>query len=437
MFLKKQLIYVLFIFILCIGSIIPISSSIETSSISIPKSHIIEDVPYAAQDDGHCFFASLEMIYRFYGVETDQYELATLQGLSYNLVYQPTLKSKIQRPIKMPPYKFSFPSSLVSNQGNDDIKFVGNLMGFEIESYNTRNHDFTDVGRWNSYWTKLKQQISKDSPLITCVDYYVWPIFLELSSLPPLYSLIMRGAHSIVIVGYNENNRTVCVNDPYAGQCNASEKGTYRWVPISVFRKAVRRSYWDGAFANYDMYLFEKTSEPLSKDEIFKICHERNIEKMKGNQSAYDHDFITPNFEKYGVDAWQQIKKDYKNHFLPFLPMYRLINKFTGMPFDDIILAYDFEVDRDIEISVYLNETKDVLTNQTLKNISIYERDLFYNKSIKIRELTNLAIDLKDAVENNTIFKAYSESRPIIEDICQKIDEIISIELEIIAGPPE
>jgi len=58
-----------------------------------------------------------------------------------------------------------------------------------------------------------------------------------------------------------------------------------------------------------------------------------------------------------------------------------------------------------------------------------------YNKSVKFEELTVLATELKYAVQNNTLFKAYFESVPIIQDICTKIDEIIDIEEQIIAGP--
>ena len=223
-----------------------------------------------------------------------------------------------------------------------------------------------------------------------------------------------------MVVGYNESNQTVCVHDPYPGQKNAPKRGTYYWVPLSLFKRAVRRSHWDVVFSNYDMYIFNKVKDPLSKDAIFEKCHERNIEKIKGNKTAYDEEFYRNNFEKFGIDAWKQIKNDFEKYFIRFLPIYRLLNGFTWMPFD-MISAYSFEATSIKEVADYLNETSKSLENETLKDICKYDAEMFYNETIKLEELTSLTIDLKDAVENNTIFKAYFKSIQIIDDICNKI----------------
>ena len=427
------------IFLLLLSAIAP-SGSFELESIQNDfgkDSHIIENVSYVSQLSGHCFFACMEMIYDYYGIDNlDQTEINVLQGMSYNLVYQPSKQSLTKIPIVKPPYKYSFLSTMASNQGNDDIKFLANLLGLEVQNLNTGDLGKSNRDSWNDYWKIVKEEINNETPIITCVDFFVWPPFMEVSSIPAIAGLVERGGHSILIVGYNESNSTICVHDPYPGEEKQPEKGTYRWVPLKIFKRALRRSYWDIENSDYDMYIIKKVSEPAhSNDEIFRLCHERNIEKLKGNISAYDSDFISPNFKTFGIEAWRELKNDYEKYFLAFLPFYRVLNKINGMPIDYSIVAYDFEVDCLIETSNYLSLKAELLENQSLKDMCTFESELFYNESIKMEELTNLTKNLKEAVNKKILIKAIYESEPIIEEICNIIDEIISIKEQIIAGP--
>lgn len=437
--MKKEFFVIFLVGIMIAGSLPVNATKLESQSTSELEEHLIEDVPYVSQLSGHCFFACMEMIYSYYGItDINQTEINVLQGMSYNLVYQPSKQSLTKRPIVKPPYKYSFLSTMASNQGNDDIKFLANLLGFEVENFNTRQIGKSLKTSWNEYWVRAKEEINNGTPIITCVDFFVWPPFIESSSIPAIAGLTERGCHSIILVGYNESNKTVCVQDPYPGEEEQPEKGTYRWVPLNIFKRAVRRSYWDAEFSNYDMYIIKKVSEPpYSSDEIFSLCHERNIEKLKGNISAYDADFIAPNFKTFGIEAWKELKNDYETYFLKLLPVYRILNKINGMPIDYSTVAYDFEVDCLIETADYLSLKADLLENQSLIEICEFESELFYNESQKMEELTNLTKDLKEAVNKKLLIKAIYESQPIIDEICDKIDEIISIKEQILAGPFE
>jgi len=402
-------------------------------------SYLIEDVPYVSQFPGHCFWACLEMIYRFYGfTDLNQTELSVLQGQSYNLVYQPSTECIGHSPLNKPLYKYRVLYTAFSNQGNEDIEFLADLLGFEVKNYNARNDGLTPIRSWNDYWTKVKQEISNNTPLITVVDMYVWPPQVELLNISLLTSIFIRGGHSVLIVGYNETNNTVCVHDPNPGDAGHSEKVTYYWVSLDVFKRAVRRAYWSvTAASNYDLYVPKKVSEPRSIDDIFRLCHERNIEKMKGNKSAYDADFIAPNFDTFGIDAWKQLKDDYEHDFLSLLPFYRISNKLFGIPLGRAIFSFNNEVTVAKEVVAYLQKAANILENESLQNICMYEFDLFYNKSIKLEELTNLTRTLDEKIYERFLLKAYQESSLVIQDICSKIDEIISIEEQIIAGPSD
>jgi len=437
--LKKIFLSIFIVFLFSSSPLISAGGIKETNLVNdadIPASHLIENVQYVSQLPGHCFFACLEMIYKYYGIENiSQSELSALQGQAYSLLYQPSLKAKTHRPFIKPSYKYYYQPSIFSNQGNEDIRFVADLLGFEVENHHPDKYN-SHIENWNNYWSKLKETISNNTPLITCIDLFVWPLYLEPNKIPKIKGLIQRDSHSILVVGYNESNQTVCVHDPYSGQLNESEKGTYYWTSLSLFKRGVRRAHWDIVFSSYDMYIFKKVNSTLSKEEIFEECHDRNIEKMKGNKTAYDKEFYRDNFEKFGIEVWQQMKKDFDSYFIQFLPIYRILNRFTWMPFD-MINVNSYEAGLKSEVAELLNKTAYVLENQSLKDIYIYESKLFFNESKKLDELASLTKDLKNAVEQIRFFKSYFESRIIVDNICDKIDEIISIEEAIIAGPSE
>jgi len=431
--------YCFFVFLSIFLLIIPISSvaksDVSPNNKGLPEKYLLEDVVYVSQLEAHCYFACLEMIFNYYGIDTDQTELTALHGQAYNLNYQAKLKAIVTPPFVKPSYKFYFWVSIFGNQGFDDSDFVCSLFGLKYDNYRPKTGNRNHIASWDSYWTKLKGHISNNTPIVTCVDCLAWPLYLELHNIPSIYSLFERSSHSVLVVGYNENNRTVCVHDPHAGECGQEGKGTFLWVPVNIFRRAVRRSNFEVIFVNYYMDIITKTTnEPLSKDERFRLSHERNIEKIKGNNLAYDADWVTNNFKKLGINVWHQLKIDFKKSFLVLYPFYRFLNRFSNIPFD-MILAYELEAKLRHEIAEYLNNSSKLLGNEELKNISKHDSELFYNESLKIQDLTNLTIELKDAVENNSIIKGFLMSKEIIDRICQKIDEIIEIEDKIIAGP--
>lgn len=395
--------------------------------------HVIEDVPYFEQiTDFYCAYASYEMVFKYHGINVSQIKILHDAGGGYSLAYDPALKRIIKTQI-YPSYKFYFQDSHVVGQGTDNLVFFASLYGCNLEN-NIPREKPNHVKSWINFWVKLKNCIDKDLPVFCGVDSNAWPLTMKLYDIP-VTPLFFKGGHSIVIVGYNEKNRTVCFNDPAAGLFNVSEQGTYGWVPIKDFRKAVRRVSWDlWNYSGYESVVIEKISDPLSADEMFKLAHERNIERMKGNISAYDRDFIARNFNTFGINGLKQLKQDFKNIFWMRIPFYRFSNKISWVPFD-MIGCYDTVSAIKHDVSGYLNETAKNLENETLIKNCNHDSKLMENESIKFKELSNLTTNLKQVLLNNNIFKSLKESKPIIEDICNKIDEIILIEEAIIAGP--
>jgi hypothetical protein len=119
--------------------------------------------------------------------------------------------------------------------------------------------------------------------------------------------------HIILIVGFNETNQTICYNDPASPLWGKPSDGYYNWMDVTDFKKAVRK-----ADLPYLISTFENTSNsPLSCEERFEKVHKRNIEKLKGNSSAYGlseyEEFFSDLWDdiKFGVNASKTLKKDF------------------------------------------------------------------------------------------------------------------------------
>jgi len=423
---------------------IRVSSDSSVKGLGLLKSHVIEGVPYVAQNDFGCAYASLAMIFGYYGKNTSMMKNYYYCGAGYSFAYPRKPESIVTPPIVRPPYCFILRTSSTFSQGKEDWEFMSSLNGVESINYWPPKIVFNHFKAWNDYWTKIKNLVTQDNPVLTSVDPLAWPVYQEAMNMTKT-PLLARAGHAIVIVGFNEKNRTICVQDPCAGSekyYNPDRIG-YQWIKLDVFKRALRRSFWDFRQNSYEMWAVKNITETPSFDTAFEMAHSKNIEKLKGNKSAYDSDFINPQFEQFGIKALKTLRDDYKSLKLYLLyPFLKMSAKKTGpgknaCPFTKDSGYHTYEAAIQNNMSIFLQEIKTELTDEKLKQICDYESALFKNTSVKFYELADNVSKLQDSLYEKSMLNFFLEVKTIKDTIVSVLDEIISIQQAIIDGPPE
>jgi hypothetical protein len=403
-------------------SFVTVATSSNTDDPEIPDSHVIQGVPYIAQENNRmCSYCCDLMCFQYHGVDTDLNELLYLSGAAYSSANNPLLKSRPKIP-----FKFTcFPGFWL---GLMDYTFYASIYGVSIPTWRPENR-LNDFKCWSEYWSKIKYYISNDIPLAAFVNPDAWPITKTFPNLS-IPSFFSGGGHVIVIVGYNETNGTICCHEPAAMLFDKPEKAGYAWEDLTVFRKAVRSA---GDYT-YFIDAYEKTSEPLSKEMRFEVAHKRNIEKMKGNQSIYNE--FSEAFRNYGINAIKSLKEEFLllNNSIP-LAFYC---------FKEIILQRLFDGGNgyrklwDVSRTNYMvkhNVSQYLMENLDLSPICKYESELLENESKCWKDINLCVTELDEIHKNNGLLKSMKLSKPIINEIVSLIDNIISIEQAIIDGP--
>lgn len=390
----------------------------------VPESHVIEGVPYIGQEtDVVCSYCCDVMCFQYYGADTNLNELLYLSGAAYSSANHPLLKS---RPV--PPIKFTcFPGFYL---GLMDYKFYASLYGMSEFDWQPKNR-LNEKKCWSEYWSKIKYYISNDVPIVAFIDARAWPIYKTYHNLPtnPFFKF---GNHVILIVGYNETNRTICYNDPGALLLNQPEKEGYAWEDLTAFRKAVR-------VLGDESYLiagYEKTSEPLSKEMRFEVAYERNIEKMKGNQSIY-YEF-NKDFRNYGINAIKSLKKEFLllNKSIP-LTFYCLKEIILQRLLDGGDFFHKLWATSRTNYIMKHNVSEYLLENQDISPICKYDGDLLESESKCWKDINSLVTELNEIYKTNGLLRSMKLSKPLINNITILLDNVISIEQAIIDGPAE
>jgi hypothetical protein len=442
MFLKKQLLTISVVFIM----ITVVFSSNATSSNMIDynlfDSYLIQDVPYSPQKDFGCLFASLDMLFLYHGKNSSMMKNMFYNGIGYSYTYQKKPLSIITPPFPNEPWNYNIMASLSKSQGADDYSNIARLYGLNLSVSYPKTVVINHFKAWNQWWTKVKKYIKNDIPVCTGIDPGAWPIYLEVFNLTK--PLKARGGHAIVIVGFNEKNRTICVQDPMAGSekyYNPDRIG-YQWISFFEFKRAMRRSTWEFSENSYWIIAVDDVKETPDFDTAFKTAHDRNIERLKGNKSSYDKIYLD-NYKAFGMNAIKTLRDDYNSMKFFFLyPFYRIFSKIVGYkqsayPFGNIAGWHIHEAKTLDNLSICLKQFKTELADENLTRICDHDADLLKNASIKFIELGNNVKNLSNQICNNTYFRAYLNSKNVIKDIVRVLDEIISIQQAIIDGPPE
>lgn len=359
--------------------------------------HVINDFPYVSQETNfYCTYACPTMILKYYGIDTDIYEVLFNSGVGYSLVYShPNLKRFIL-------------SCIATSNWNSDRQFLANIYDLSYEEKRFYNVSDSEEALWENYWKNIKNNIINNTPVLTIVD----PIFLNsirnciISKLNLTNNLIeiipdllwnffpCFTNHMIVVIGFNESNNSICYNDPSTEVFGYPEFGNYSWMNLTDFRKAMFSlskiqpyySYYSGIFIN-------KYQDYFDKNERFMLAYKRNIERMKGNNSYYD-DYIVSiwNCTNLGINGLKEYKNDISiNNFekIHTIYLYKFITTF-----------YLFSISYKIYY-IFDHFFPSVL------NLSDYNSQMnyFYQLSIEKKDISNFLWNIQYMFNNSNISK--------------------------------
>jgi len=428
---KKIVCLITFLIIFTNGITITTANQEQNTSIYSENNecYVIEGVPYISQDETiFCEYAAIEIVLKYYGLNISQIDIFYHIGGGFSMGYKPSFD--LTPPIIQPPFKFKFWTDETCG-GTYDYKFLANIYGLSFE-YIYPDRIINKQKTWDEYWERLKNYIKNDTPVVTGVDAVAWPPFLEIHNITYILPAIFADSHVITVVGFNESNNSVCVNDPGTGCFGYPEKGTYRWVTKDVFKRAVGRMHSELNHYKYTMLIFENKSTAISKDLATNLTLQRNIQRMKGDKDAYDADFVNSNFQKYGINALTELKKDLETKFMIRFPAIRLISKLypASYPFEDVL--------RIMKRNAYWESVcKTYISNYLMQNKNLSEH---YETTAKLLEIesgywSNLSIhaaELEEAVKNHSFLKSFILTKQILKKLTDTIDDIIIIEKLII-----
>ena len=395
-----------------------------------PDSHIIDGVPYVGQETSFfCAYASFTMLINsFNHINTSLQDVVYYSGMGYSLTYPDFMKKR-------------FPIiGTISSQFSKDNKFLTSLFGLSPKSWNPIDNSIPEDRYWQEYWNRVKENISSNVPVLTSANPYKLSSFRSILNLPDLFwDIFQSGGHAIVIVGYNESNSSVCYHDPALALFGLPEYGRYAWMDLSDFNEAIQTS----AGVNYAVLIFEQISDPLSKKDAFNKSHLRNLEKMKGNTSAYSEYFVDlTNGSEYGINALKLMQDHlgpgFENGFKTIMfyknecklgIFYRLIKTFEpivskifSLPSD---VAEKFTINIFKMVSIEKSWMAGFLKNNTeLSNVCEYEAMLFENEAKLWGELSSLY----SVFQRRGITLSLPRAFFVINQMSRTLDDIIEIE---------
>jgi hypothetical protein len=422
----------------------------DISDLETIESHIIEGVPYIGQKTNfHCCFASLLMKLQYYGINITLPELLFHSGSGYSLYYlnQSTITYK-----RLPHYCYQL------SHDQDTCKFLADIYGLYHKPWKA-DPNLPENERWDEDWSRIKENISKDIPVIIRVDEIILANDnLGLGFLYPLIKFFPYASlHNLLLVGFNESNQTVCYNDPIYGIADKPLMGTYRWVELEKFKKSIIKSTKrKGAISSLVRIFVDTPESPISRDEAFNISHNRNIERLKGNYSAYSHKYYnSTDRHLFGINALKRLRKDFGegiDHRICTVNRYKLNNRlgigYKLMDFLYFRLPKLFPYHPDLLIlelndcfeniaiekkhfAEFLSEVQDLLSDENLIRICNYESALFEQEAENWSKLAEYYSEFRV----RGVFMSLSLGIQIIKNMANVTDNIIAIEQAIINGP--
>jgi len=395
------------------------------------ESHIIKGVPYIGQETGiDCEICSFTMLVQYLGKNYRLYDIFYLTGSGHTLLYKPISEfKKISNKLSPPCLN---PGS-ISSIWKKDWYLISNITGTECNiTYNEEKLDeSTKQAAWEEYWNRVKTYINNDVPVYTHID-------MSLLTYNKKYKYFKEGSgvcHAIVIVGYNETNGTVCINDPAPAYDGRPEEGMYFYENLSTLREAVENSTKSSFIIYKYGYLtitLEDKSEPMLKEMAYKMVHFRNLAKMDGSPWAYDNIF-TEDGNRLGINALKSFKKDMKPlKIIGRIPIWIFIriganiiypNSSANSQIPFYSMPYFISIIKDEKLF-----TSEALLEIDNCSFCKTEAHLFQNESQKFGEIYDLYDQLVKMIDKKQYIRVIIKTIPIFYKINKIIDEIIEIE---------
>jgi len=129
-------------------------------STAYPDSYLIEGVPYVGQETSFfCAYASYTMLLNnFENINTTLQEVIYYSGVGYSLIYPSVIKERM--PL----------SGTAVSQSPEDVEFLTSLFGLARKPWSPEMDSTPEDKYWQEYWTKVKENISNNVPVLTSVD---------------------------------------------------------------------------------------------------------------------------------------------------------------------------------------------------------------------------------------------------------------------------
>jgi hypothetical protein len=386
----------------------------------------LEGFPYVGQETSiFCASASIAAILQYLDIDVTLSELIFNLGIGFSSFYEGGESG------------FNVINGVFVTQHPENFNFVTSLYGVYFDLWYPQNvRDENQI--WNQYWISVKDNISNGYPIITSVDPFSLPsIRNQFSFSEEVWNNIPPSGHSIILLGYDENSQTVCYNDPGTDYFGNPDDGIYVWMTIDELKSAISKS----AATRYSIGRFIKVTNPLSKEERFNQALDLNIEKLKGNTSAYFYEFKELSL---GIKSVKDIKDHFEGGLLNKLKTKNILKK-TGRNYRRIHFNNWFQ---SLIMSVKYKDIKPLLiTDLPFKLIASekeyvvdYLRSINYDEKAKeLADLIEQEIDYWLKIDKN--FNKFLDRGFIIgpvrgllfvNTIGKALDNIIQIEQKII-----
>lgn len=421
------------------------------------SSTVIENFPYVSQQTNfYCTYACPTMIIKYYGFDTELNDILFNSGVGYSLIYShPGLNNFLL-------------SCIATSNWKSDREFLAEIYGLTYEEKHFYNKTSNGEDLWQKYWNSVKKNIVNQTPVLAIVD----PIYLKsirdciktklnisdeiIDKIPDFlwnFFPCFRN-HMIVIIGFNENNNTICFNDPSAEVFGFPNFGKYVWMNLTDFKNSMIFMSRNQPFYSFFYGIFNNSpKEPLEEKNRFIISHQRNIERLKGNLSFYD-DYITDiwNCQYLGINGLMKYNNDinssnvdkisliYNYKFLSTIYLFSISYKMYFL-FDKLfpetlnLMDYHSQLNYCYQLSVEKIYISDYLLNlQYFYNDSNISRICSLNSKYLFLESENfskLANNFSQFLAKGFLIKN-SEALLILDNMLNIINNLIYLENKII-----
>jgi len=223
-------------------------------------------VPYVAQPrEFYCTLASETMIYRYWGVYADIYEILHHRNVPFSFACQPE--------------SLSFAIGYAAPGWYDSSQFLADLYGCSYELIMCKC--------WEDYMATLNSSVT---PVITMVDpYYYAPAFKSHTS------------HAVVVT--EVDSKSIHINDP-AAHLLELKNGINVPIPLENFVNCVKSVPVSERYLVMHIY---KQRDPLPEKERLSRALERNAEILNGKDPSRRAFMLKLSGFKFGISALEII----------------------------------------------------------------------------------------------------------------------------------